>query len=103
MIKKILFVCCLIHITVIICGQTKIPTNSTEKNIVSNWAIANIQNFDEKNINNVVENTASYFNQNQKDRLADLYQTVNIVIDKQNYVHSVSVKDEMRPSLVNDL
>ena len=34
MIKKILFICCLIHSAVIICGQTKIPTNSTEKNIV---------------------------------------------------------------------
>ena len=44
-----------------------------------------------------------YFNQNQKDRLADLSQTVNIVIDYKNYVHSVSVKDEMRQSLVNDL
>lgn len=44
-----------------------------------------------------------YLNQNQKDRLADLSQTVNIVIDYKNYVHSVSVKDEMRQSLVNDL
>ena len=44
-----------------------------------------------------------YFNQNQKDPLADLSQTVNIVIDYKNYVHSVSVKDEMRQSLVNDL
>lgn len=44
-----------------------------------------------------------YLNQNQKDQLADLSQTVNIVIDYKNYVHSVSVKDEMRQSLVNDL
>ena len=44
-----------------------------------------------------------YFNQNQKDQLADLSQNVNIVIDYKNYVHSVSVKDEMRQSLVNDL
>ena len=44
-----------------------------------------------------------YFNQNQKDQLADLFQNVNIVIDYKNYVHSVSVKDEMRQSLVNDL
>lgn len=44
-----------------------------------------------------------YLNQNQKERLADLSQTVNIVIDYKNYVHSVSVKDEMRQSLVNDL
>ena len=44
-----------------------------------------------------------YFNQNQKDHLADLSQNVNIVIDYKNYVHSVLVKDEMRQSLVNDL
>ena len=99
MIKKILFICCLIHITVIICGQTKIPTNSTEKNIVSNWAIANIQDFDEKNINNVVENTASYFNQNQKNvkniYLSDfnevsvsLYQLFNDITFKNTFIAS---------------
>ena len=44
-----------------------------------------------------------YFNQNQKDQLADLSQNVKIVIDYKNYVHSVSVKDETRQSLVNDL
>ncbi|MAW84606.1 MAG: hypothetical protein CL832_09475 [Crocinitomicaceae bacterium] len=99
MTKKILFVCCLIHFTVIICGQTKIPTNSTEKNIVSNWTIANIQDFDEKNINNVVENTASYFNQNQKNvkniNLSDfnevsvsLYQLFNDITFKSTFIAS---------------
>ena len=99
MIKKILFICCLIHSAVIICGQTKIPTNSTEKNIVSNWAIANIQDFDEKNINNVVENTSSYFNQNQKNvkniYLSDfnevsvsLYQLFNDITFKNTFIAS---------------
>ena len=67
---------------------------------------------DEKKIKSVLndfigltnsDNLQFYLNQNQKDRLADLSQTVNIVIDYKNYVHSVSVKDEMRQSLVNDL
>ena len=44
-----------------------------------------------------------HFSEDQKNQLADLTKNVNIVIDYKNYVHSVSVKDEMRQSLVNDL
>ena len=44
-----------------------------------------------------------YFNQNQKDQLADLSQDVSIVIDYKNYSHSIKINDEMRKSLVNDL
>ena len=44
-----------------------------------------------------------HFSEDQKNQLADLSQNANIVIDYNNYIHSVSVKDEMRQSLVNDL
>ena len=41
--------------------------------------------------------------EDQKNQLADLSQNANIVINYNKYIHSVSVKDEMRQSLVNDL
>ena len=44
-----------------------------------------------------------HFSEDQKNQLADLSQNANIVIDYNKYIHSVSVKDEMRQSLVNDL
>ena len=44
-----------------------------------------------------------HFSEDQKNQLADLTKNVNIVIDYKNYVHSVSVKDEMRLSLADDL
>ena len=44
-----------------------------------------------------------HFSENQKSQLADLSQNANIVIDYNKYIYSVSVKDEMRQSLVNDL
>ena len=44
-----------------------------------------------------------HFSEDQKSQLADLSQNANIVIDYNKYIHSVSVKDEMRQSLVNDL
>ena len=44
-----------------------------------------------------------HFSEDQKSQLADLSQNANIVIDYNKYMYSVSVKDEMRQSLVNDL
>ena len=44
-----------------------------------------------------------HFSEDQKNQLADLSQNANIVIDYNKYIHSVSVKHEMRQSLVNDL
>lgn len=44
-----------------------------------------------------------HFSEDQKNQLADLSQNANIVIDYNKYIHSVSVKDEMRQSLVKDL
>jgi hypothetical protein len=44
-----------------------------------------------------------HFSEDQKNQLADLSQNANIVIDYNKYIHAVSVKDEMRQSLVNDL
>ena len=44
-----------------------------------------------------------HFSEDQKNQLADLSQNANIVINYNKYIHSVSVKDEMRQSLVNDL
>ena len=44
-----------------------------------------------------------HFSEDQKSQLADLSQNANIVIDYNKYIYSVSVKDEMRQSLVNDL
>ena len=44
-----------------------------------------------------------HFNEDQKNQLPDLSQNANIVIDYNKYMYSVSVKDEMRQSLVNDL
>ena len=44
-----------------------------------------------------------HFSEDQKNQLADLSQNAKIVIDYNKYIHSVSVKDEMRQSLVNDL
>ena len=44
-----------------------------------------------------------HFSEDQKNKLADLSQNANIVIDYNKYIYSVSVKDEMRQSLVNDL
>ena len=43
-----------------------------------------------------------HFSEDQKSQLADLSQNANIVIDYNKYMFSVSVKDEMRQSLVND-
>ena len=65
--KKIFFTISYFVLAFAILGQNKIPSNSTENNIVSNWTIANIIDFDEKNINNVVENTLHYFNKNDKN------------------------------------
>ena len=44
-----------------------------------------------------------YFNQDQKNKLADLSQNVNIGINYNNYVYSVPVHDQMRSSLHEDL
>ena len=44
-----------------------------------------------------------HFSEDQKNQLADLSQNANIIINYNKYIHSVSVKDEMRQSLVNDL
>ena len=44
-----------------------------------------------------------YFNQEQKNKLADLSQSVNIVIDYNKYVYSFPIQDQMRLSLLEDL
>ncbi|MDP6168718.1 MAG: DUF3501 family protein [Candidatus Marinimicrobia bacterium] len=44
-----------------------------------------------------------HFDQDKKNKLADLSQNVNIGINYNNYVYSVSVHDQMRSSLHEDL
>ena len=97
--KKKLFIVGYFFLGITILAQNKIPTNSTENNVVSNWTIANIIEFDEKNINDVVENTSNYFNQNKKNiqniNLSDynevsvsLYQLFNNITFKSSFIAS---------------
>ena len=97
--KKIFLTASYFILIFCILAQNKIPTNSTENNIVSNWTIANIIDFDEKNTNTVVENTSNYLNQNEKNvkniNLSDfnevsvsLYQLFNDITFKNTFIAS---------------
>jgi ligand-binding sensor domain-containing protein/serine phosphatase RsbU (regulator of sigma subunit) len=97
--KKIFFTTSYFILLFSILAQNEIPTNSTENNIVSNWKVANITNFDEKKTNTVVENTSNYLNQNEKNvkniNLSDfnevsvsLYQLFNDISFKSTFIAS---------------
>lgn len=73
MTKKILFVCCLIHFAVIICGQTKIPTNSSSKTQLSNWLVAKVSNLDDNHISEIVKNTENYLKSIPSKNIEALY------------------------------
>ena len=97
--KKIFFTTSYFILLFSILAQNEIPTNSTENNIVSNWTIAIIIDFDEKKTNTVVENTSNYLNQNEKNvkniNLSDfnevsvsLYQLFNDITFKNTFIAS---------------
>mgnify|MGYP005676933725 FL=1 len=60
MYKKTLTIYCLLLSTIIICGQSIIPTNSSSKTQLSNWLVAKLSNVDDEQINEIVKNTENY-------------------------------------------
>ena len=69
--KKILFIICLL-LSNIINGQINIPINSSENTRVSNWIVAKVSDFQEEQIESILNNPVDFFNEVPSDNLKEL-------------------------------